>query len=147
MLINYINTNKTTVAILKDYLDQCWKLDNNPLLEIERLKAQIESPQGGSINKSQGRGSVDREEFVAGAIDRIAVLQHGCSVAKSYFDVFNPAWERLTDDERYYLTSFYIENDDGKGIKRIMDKYHIEKSTAYRRAETALGRLSKLLFW
>jgi hypothetical protein len=61
---------------------------------------------------------------------------------------FKPAWEELTDDERYCLETFYGDsNSYGSNAAYYVAEYlHIEQPTAYKRKNRALDRLTVLLF-
>jgi hypothetical protein len=61
---------------------------------------------------------------------------------------FRPAWEQLTEDERFLLESFYGDvNSYGSGAASyIAEHFGIEQSSAYKRKNRALDRLTVLLF-
>jgi len=63
-------------------------------------------------------------------------------------DWFKPAWEQLTDDERYCLETFYGDgNTYGSSAAYYIAEYlHVEQPTAYKRKNRALDRLTVLLF-
>ena len=65
-----------------------------------------------------------------------------------YMDWFKPAWEQLTDDERYCLETFYGDgNTYGSSAAYYIAEYlHVEQPTAYKRKNRALDRLTILLF-
>ena len=68
--------------------------------------------------------------------------------AIEYMSWFRPAWEQLTDDERFLLESFYGDvNSYGSGAASyIASHFGIEQSSAYKRKNRALDRLTVLLF-
>ena len=48
---------------------------------------------------------------------------------------------------RICLTARFIDYEDGDGIKKIMERFHVERSEAYNRSKNALARFARLLFW
>lgn len=144
-MLDYIDREKTTIAILKDYHDQLWKLENDRRL-IRELNEDITSPKGMSSTPVHGGGS-RREETLCSVIDKKDVLEKGYKQAQQYHVEFAPCWEQLTDTERDILSLRFIEHYESGGIKNIMRKYNISKSEAYNRSNYALKRLAGLLFW
>lgn len=144
-LIGYIDTERTTISILRAYHDQQWKLEND-LRRIKELSDDLATPHAMSATPVHGGGS-RREEMLVDQIDRKAVLEKGYQQAKEYMSEFKPCWERLTEEEREILRLRFVECLDGNGIPHIMEKYHIGKTEAYNRSNRALRRLSILLLW
>ena len=68
--------------------------------------------------------------------------------AVEYMAWFVPAWEELTEDERYVLEAFYGENNQygSNAADDVADYFQIERASAYRRKNRALERLTILLF-
>ncbi len=145
VLIDFFNRERATIDALRDFLDQQWKLENDPK-RIRELGEDLASPQGMSTVPIHGGGS-RREEALCEAIDKKTILENGYRRAQEYNDEFMPCWERLTEDERYMLTMRFVEHLDGGGIKHIMEKHSLSRAEAYRRSDKALKRLTKLLFW
>ena len=60
---------------------------------------------------------------------------------------FKPAWEQLSEDERYVLETFYNEEGSQTGaVYEICDYFHIERSSAYNKKNRALTKLAVLLY-
>ena len=146
-IVDYIDTRKTTIAILRDYRDQAWKLETADarMAEIDAQLDGLTSPLGNPTPGGSGRNTT--EERICAAIDRKTVEEYGITKAKEYKRDIDFCWIRLSDMERDILTLRYIDHEEGDGVKKIMEKYHIEKSEAYRRSDDALQHLAKLLFW
>ena len=88
-----------------------------------------------------------RENSLLSGIAEIDVLQERYRQAVEYMDWFKPAWDQLTDDERYVLDVFYMNaNECTDGIALIMDHFHIVRGSAYNRKNAALKRLVCLLY-
>ena len=88
------------------------------------------------------------EERLISAISEIDILRERYRQAVEYMDWFKPAWEQLTDDERYCLETFYGDgNTYGSSAAYYIAEYlHVEQPTAYKRKNRALDRLTILLF-
>ena len=88
-----------------------------------------------------------RENSLLSGIAEIDVLQERYRQAVEYMDWFKPAWDQLTDDERYVLDVFYMSGKECKSsLATIMDHYKIERSSAYNRKNRSLERLVTLLY-
>lgn len=145
--IDYFDTKKTAVKILKDWRDQHWKLENAPQ-QISELNERLYSIKSTSSNPTPVQGGANRtEENLCVGIDKKELLQHGLEKANEFYLDVMPAWERLTDDERFCLTARFIDYAEGRGIQQIMERYCIERSEAYRRSDAALEHFSSILFW
>jgi hypothetical protein len=146
-IVDYIDTRKATIAILKDYRDQKWKLET-ARERLAELDARLDGLKSSLSNEAPSRsGRNTAEERLCSAIDQKTVAQYGIRKAREYDRDLERGWERLSENERDYLTMRWIDQEEGDGVKKIMEKYHVEKSEAYRRSEDALQRLAKLLFW
>lgn len=147
MLIDYVDPVKTTIAILKDWRDQEWKATNG-LEQVEEIETRLTSTTShmGSTPVT-GSGGNRVEAAMAEGIHQKEIAEHGFLKAREYMGEIAPCWERLTEDERYMLMVRFIDYAEGDGIKRIMNRYNIEKTEAYNKSNAALTRLSKLIFW
>lgn len=144
-LIGYIDRTRATIAILRDYRDQIWKLENEPK-RIREIEEGVTSPRGMSAAAVHGGGS-RFEEHLCAVIDQKDLLREGHRQAEEYEAEFLPCWERLTNTERDLLTLRFVDYREGNGINAIMEKHNVSKSEAYNRSNAALDRLTKLLFW
>lgn len=88
-----------------------------------------------------------RENSLLSGIAEIDVLRERYRQALEYMEWFKPAWEQLSEDERYVLDVFYMNVDEsGAGIDQIMSHFSIEKSSAYNRKNRSLNHLTTLLY-
>ncbi len=87
------------------------------------------------------------EERILKGIEEIDVLKERYRQAAEYMEWFKPAWEELTEDEQYVLETFYDDEDYQSGaVYDICDRYHIERTSAYKKKNRALAKLAVLLF-
>lgn len=146
-LENYIDPVKVTVSILRDWKERQWKLEHAPEI-IEEIDTKLMSVTShvGSTPVSGGGGNRVEDSLVNG-ITRKDIALHGLEMAKGSEREFLIAWDSLTEDEKYLLLNRFVDNDDHKGIQRIMDRLQVEKSQAYTLCDNALHKLSARLFW
>ena len=145
--LDYIDTRKATINALRDWHDKHFLLENAPD-QIKEINSRIHAVKTVSTDSTPVQGGANKaEDNLCKAIDRKNALTQGYRKAKEYDRDITPVWDRLSDTERRMLTLRWIDYEEGNGIQKIMDEFHIEKSEAYDRSADALTRLSKLLFW
>ena len=72
--------------------------------------------------------------------------EKGDPSALEYFSQLMPAFNHLSEAERFILSARYIDQDKSH-TKKIMQRYRISKSEAYNRANEAVRHLARLIFW
>ena len=85
------------------------------------------------------------EDRMAEGMDEISVLRERYREAVEFMGWFKPAWEELTEDERYVLECFYM-GADGSAVSAVCERFQIERNSAYRRKNRALSKLSVMLY-
>jgi|AGTN01.2.fsa_nt_gi hypothetical protein len=145
-LIDYLDKEKATKEILRDWNDQRWKFDFSKG-KIEELESRLTSTITRLDKPMVSSSGADTEEKLAAVIDKKTVIEHGYKLASEYIRDLQPCWSRLTDEERYMLVCRFVDRDETRGVDAIMAKFYISKSEAYRRSNAALQRLAKLIFW
>ena len=146
--IKYLDPHRATIMMLRDYYDQQWKAEYGKD-KIRQIQSSMESIPAviGKTPVSGGGGNHAEEALISG-IDRKAVAEYGYNQAREYMELMSACLARLTDQERRLLELRYIDYyEEGNGIKRIMEEFHIGQAEAYRRSNRALVRLKTLLFW
>lgn len=86
------------------------------------------------------------EERILNGIEEIDTLKERYRQAVEYMAWFKPAWEQLTDEERYVLETFYMDEDETGAALAISAELNIERSSAYNKKNKALGHLTMLLY-
>ena len=144
----YLDKRRGAVQAVKDYGSMRFIIENTDgeIKNIYSGMAGIGSP--GMDGMPHAHDPKAGEERLVSGIDEIDVLKERYRQAMEYMDWFVPAWESLTDDERYVLRTFYEEEEYGKdsAVDIICREYHIERSSAYNRKNRALNHLVTLLF-
>ena len=146
---NYLDKREATVAALKDYNDMQFIINDyqNQVHKIKEKMLHLQSPKLGSIPNGTGNDNATETRLISG-ITKLDKVNERYQVARDYFDWFEPAWQQLTDEERFVLDSCYrIPNQSlNHGLTVLMDKYFIAKTTAYNKKNKALEHLTLLLY-
>ena len=144
----YLDKRSATIAALKDY-ETMWFIikntDNEVAAEREKMSAIRSLGYDGMPHAHNPNAQEDR---VLNGIQEIDILKERYRQAMEYMDWFQPAWEQLTEDERYVLESFYsgVNCYGSNAAYYIASHFGIEQSSAYKRKNRALDRLTVLLF-
>ena len=144
----YLDKRSATIAAIKDY-DAMQFILSSTDDEIKRTydkMAGVGSPNWDGMPKACNPQAA--EDRIIKNIDEIDIIKERYRQAVEYMDWFKPAWEELTDEERYCLEAFYGDsNTYGSSAAYYVAEYlNIEQPTAYKRKNRALDRLTVLLF-
>lgn len=145
---NYLDKRAAAVAALKDYGRMQHIIDNTD----DEISAVYDRMTGvGSIaNDGMPHASNPKagEDRMVKCIDEIDVLKERYRQAVEYMDWFVPAWEFLSENDKYVLESFYGEsNEYGTSVADIVAEHlQMERSSAYRKKNRALEKLTTLLY-
>ena len=144
----YLDKRSAVVDALKDYNSMKFIIEHTD----DEIRAAYEKMGGVSSPQSDGmpytRNPHAVEDRMVKGIEEIDVLRERYRQAVEYMAWFLPAWEELSEDDRYVLETFYSE-DNGYGsgsADDIADYFGIERASAYRRKNRALAKLATLLF-
>lgn len=143
----YLDKRSAVVDALKDYSSMRFIIDHTD----DEIKAAYEkmsgvsSPQFDGMPHSHNLQAV--EDRIIKGIEEIDVLKERYRQAVEYMAWFRPAWEELSEDERYVLETFYSDVDSQtNAVYDICDHFGIERSSAYNKKNRALGKLVTLLY-
>ena len=144
----YLDKRSATIAAIKDFESMEFIINSTD----DEIKRAYEKMSGIASPKWDGMPRVHNpnagEERILNAIEEIDILKERYRQAVEFMDWFKPAWEQLSDDDRYVLETFYGDaNSYGSSAAYYIAEYlHIEQPTAYKRKNRALDRLTVLLF-
>lgn len=144
----YLDKRSAAVDALKDYSSMRFIIDHTD----EEIKAAYEKMSGISSPQFDGmphsHNPQAAEDRIIKGIEEIDVLKERYRQAVEYMAWFLPAWEELSEDERYVLEAFYGETNEygSSAADEVADYFQIERASAYRRKNRALERLTILLF-
>lgn len=145
----YLDKRSAAINALKDYGSIKYILEHTDkeIANIHDDMTNIGSPVFSDLphNASNPQSGEIR---LTDAIDEIDVLRERCRQAKEYMEWFQPAWDALSEDERYVLEQFYCEEEDRQidAVYNICDHFHIERSSAYNKKNRAVNHLTLLLY-
>ena len=144
----YLDKKSATADAVKDYGSMKFIIEHTD----DEIKAAYEKMGGVSSPISDGmphtRNLHATEDRIIKGIEEIDVLKERYRQAAEYMAWFVPAWEELSEDERYVLETIYGEDNEygANAIYDICDHFHIERSSAYNKKNRALNHLVTLLF-
>ncbi|OKL46991.1 hypothetical protein BSR28_06110 [Boudabousia liubingyangii] len=145
----YVDRRAAAINALRDFSTMQTIIDttDDDLKALAEDIPTVSSPRldgmpGGGFNP---HGSEDR---IMAHLERIDNRQRRYLQARDYMDWFLPAWAALSDDERWMLEVCYLGEDTMQtdAIIQIGDRFHIERSSAYKRRAKALEHLALLLY-
>lgn len=117
--------------------------------QVKKIEERMKSTSSPRITGMPG-GSHDphaTEQQIVDGIEEISDLKERYNQAVEYMKWFLPAWEYLTEDDRYVLTTMCVDNDYGDGAAdAVAEKLHISRASAYRRKNRVLKKLVRLLY-
>lgn len=144
----YLDKRSAAVDALKDYSSMKFIIDHTD----DEIKAAYQKMSGVSSPQYDGMPHSHNpqagEDRIIKGIEEIDVLKERYRQAMEYMAWFVPAWNELTEDERYVLETFYGESNGygSSAADEIADYFQIERASAYRRKNRALERLTILLY-
>ncbi len=144
----YLDKRSATIAAIKDYDAMQFIIDSTDD-EIKRTYEKMTGVGSPSWDGMPGSNDVHAgEERILTGIEEIDILKKRYRQAVEYMDWFKPAWEQLTEDERYCLETFYGDGNTygSSAADHIAAYFNVEQASAYRRKNRALDRLTVLLF-
>lgn len=143
----YLDKRSAAVDALKDYSSMEFIIANTSS-EIKNTRDKMCGVRGPQFDGMPRTHNLQAgEERILKGIEEIDILQERYRQAVEYMEWFKPAWEQLSEDERYVLETFYNEEGSQTGaVYEICDYFHIERSSAYNKKNRALAKLAVLLY-
>lgn len=144
----YLDKRSAAVDALKDYSSMEFIIHHTD----DEIKAAYQKMSGVGSPRFDGMPHSHNpqagEERIIKGIEEIDVLKERYRQAVEYMAWFLPAWEELNGDERYVLETFYNRDNmyGSSVIYDIAEHFHIEQTSAYKKKNRALDRLTVLLF-
>lgn len=144
----YLDKRSAAVDALKDFSSMRFIIEHtdDEIKEAYQKMGGVSSLLFDGMPHSHNPQAV--EDRIIKGIEEIDVLKERYRQAMEYMEWFRPAWEELTEDERYVLETFYGEGNEygSSTIYQIAEHFHIEQSSAYNKKNRALHHLTILLF-
>ncbi len=142
---NFLDKRKATVDAIEAYRSMEYIIRNTDD-EINQLRADMGSASAVNLDgMPHAHNPQASEEALIAKIDEIDIIKERYRQAVEYMEWFKPAWERLSEDDRYVLELFYMDCTPG-AAEMVADHFNIERKTAYVRKTRAETRLCILLY-
>ena len=144
----YLDKKSAAVDALKDHSSMEYIIKNHRD-DIGDIRSKMTArPSASVVSFSKEKNPKSGETRLAASLDEIDILRERYRRALEYMEWFQPAWDTLTDDERFVLSEFYRDDDNRQidSIGNICERFHIERSSAYNKKNRALFKLSLLLY-
>ena len=144
----YLDKRSATIAAIKDYESMQFIINStdDEIKRVHEKMTSVGSPKWDGMPRTHNPQA--GEERILKAIDEIDILKERYRQAMEYMEWFQPAWNQLTEEERYVLETFYGDANSygSNAVYYIASYFKIEQSSAYKRKNRALDRLTVLLF-
>lgn len=145
---HYLDKKAAAINALKDYSSMKYIIEHTDE-DIATIYDKITSP---ASSVTDGMPTVHDpnagEKRIISGIHEIDVLKERYRQALEYMNWFQPAWDELSEDERFVLTEFYLNEEQKQidAVYNICEYFHIERSSAYNKKNRALQHLALLLY-
>ena len=144
----YLDKRSATIAAVKDYDAMKFIIENtdSEITEAKNRMTGVGSPAWDGMPHAQNPKA--GEDRMVKGIEEINVLKERYRQAVEYMAWFQPAWDELSEDEQYLLDCFYRDDNTygSYAAESIAEHFHVDTSTAYRKKNRAVDRLTLLLF-
>lgn len=145
----YLDKRNATINALKDYESMNFLL-KNAQAEVAAQQDNMTS-LGSPVLSDMPKGASNPhavENRVVKTLDMINILNERYQRAVEYMRWFQPAWQVLTEDEQFVLSRFYLDDDSRQAdsVAEVCERYHIERTSAYKKKDRALSHLTLLLY-
>ena len=144
---SFLDKRKATINAMEAY-DSMDFIVRNSNDEIAAVRAKMEGVGSPNLDGlPHAHNPQAAEDRMLKGIEEIDTIKERYRQAVEYMGWFKPAWDRLTDEERFVLDVFYKDAEDCDGpAMMVADHFGIERSSAYNRKNRALDHLTMLLY-
>lgn len=145
----YLDKRNAAINALKDFESMNYIVENT---QSEIVSTQEDMTSLGSAAISDmpkgPHNPCAGENKIVKAMDTISLLNERYQRALEYMAWFRPAWLALSEDEQFVLNCFYMsdESRQADSVCEICERFHIERTSAYKKKDRALARLTLLLY-
>lgn len=140
----YLDKRTATIRAIEDYENMQFIINNTD----DEVKGVRDGMVGlGSPNMDgmpHAHNPQAGEERILDGIEKIDILKERYRQAVEYMSWFKPAWETLSEDDKYVLECTVMT--EGSGIEEICDHFSIERTSAYSKKSRAIRKLSTCLY-
>lgn len=142
---SFLDKRKAAVSAMEafDSMDFIIKHSDDEIRKVENRMVGVGAQNLDGMPHAHNHKAA--EERVLNGIEEIDTILERYRQAVEYMDWFKPAWKQMTEDERYLLEVFYMDDCESPAI-RAADHFGIERSSAYNKKNRALDHLTMLLY-
>lgn len=148
VMTKYLDTRSAGINALQDFalMEQAANL---PAAQVEAdLRADLIAPPTSKLDgMPRASNPTAGEARVCATLDKIDLLHERQREARQYLGWFLPAWQALTEDERYVLEAFFLtEGSRDEAVTSVSERFYIERSSAHDKKNRALRRFATALY-
>lgn len=141
------NKNYATILAIKDY-DKMKDIISVTPDKIKDAYDSMSSPKSPNLSGMPGGGynpSATQDKIIS-QLDRIDSLKKRYDKAITYMSWFEPAWARLSNDEKLIVKEFYMSGNLRSGATyRLMEALHYSQRNVDRKRKKAIEHLAYML--
>lgn len=145
----YLDKRNAAINALKDFESMNYIIENtqSEIVSTQEDMTSLGSAAFSDMPKGPHNPCAGENKIVK-AMDTISLLNERYQRALEYMAWFRPAWLALSEDEQFVLSRFYMDDESRQAdsVYDICDRFHIERTSAYKKKDRALARLTLLLY-
>ena len=143
---SFLDKRKATIRAIEAYRSMSFIIKNSEL-DIDKIRARMEGVGSPNIDgMPHSHDPQAAEDRMLSCIEEIDTIKERYRQAKEYMSWFQPAWDHLSDDEKYLLESFYLLDGDEVDIYAMENHLGYVRKTIYNKKNMALDHLTTLLY-
>ena len=146
IMYKYLDKRAAAIAAIKDYDSMQFIIRNTDREIISERDKMVGTGSPDMDGMPHAHDPQAGEKRILQGIEEIDMLKERYRQAVEYMSWFKPAWEQLSEEERYLLEMFYMDDEESGAVMTITAELNIERSTAYNRKNRALDHLTMLLY-
>lgn len=147
VMTKYLDTRKAAIAALQDFavMEQVIETTDQ---QVKDAYDDLASPASPRMDGTPPSGDLHAgERRIAATLDRIDLYRARYTQARQYMAWFLPAWEILSEDDRFVLEAFFLtEGSREECVDQVCERFYVERDSAYRKKNRALEKLSHALY-
>lgn len=147
VMTKYLDTRKAAISALQDFAVMEQIIDTTDE-QIKTAYDDVTTPASSKLDGMPRHTDLHAGEMrVAATLDRIDIYRARYAQAREYMAWFLPAWQLLTDDDRFVLEAFFLgDGTQDEAVQTVCDHFYVERTSAYQKKSRALARLASALY-
>ena len=145
----YLDKRNAAINALKDFESMNYIIENtqSEITSAQDSMTGVGSPTLTDMPKVPHNPRAAENKIIK-AMDTIELLNDRYQRALEYMAWFRPAWQALSEDDQFVLNRFYMDDEtrQADSVCDVCDRFHIERTSAYKKKDRALARLALLLY-